>query len=468
MTASNLEQLLIANGGAINHLRNSQSGPNPYPVVPPEYSNWRDEQRAWQNSAVLFNQSYHMADLYVSGPDAFRMLESLGINSFKGFTVNKAKQFVPVTWDGYVIGDVVLFYLAENLFSLVGRAPTLNWVRYHAETGGWNVTCELDERSAARPDPLGRKTYRFQVQGPNAMPIMEKVLGAAPPQLKFFHMADIQIAGCTVKALRHGMAGQAGFELFGPAADGDKVKEALMRAGEEFGLTLVGARAYSSNTLESGWIPSPLPAIFSGDERMRAYREWLPANGFEARASLGGSFYSDNVEDYYLTPYDLGYGNFVKFDHDFIGREALEKIKDRPHRVKVTLELNDDDVVNAIASQFGPVETRAKYFDFPSAVYSMAPFDKVTKDGRVVGLSTWIGYSANEGRMLTLAMVDPEFARPGTELTFVWGEEDGGSLKPTVERHRQVQLRARVCPVPYVASVREAYVEGGWRRGAGA
>ena len=183
MTASNLEQLLIANGGAINHLRNSQSGPNPYPVVPPEYSNWRDEQRAWQNSAVLFNQSYHMADLYVSGPDAFRMLESLGINSFKGFTVNKAKQFVPVTWDGYVIGDVVLFYLAENLFSLVGRAPTLNWVRYHAETGGWNVTCELDERSAARPDPLGRKTYRFQVQGPNAMPIMEKVLGAAPPQL---------------------------------------------------------------------------------------------------------------------------------------------------------------------------------------------------------------------------------------------------------------------------------------------
>ena len=35
---------------------------------------------------------------------------------------------------------------------------------------------------------------------------------------------------------------------------------------------------------------------------------------------------SNNIEDYYMTPYELGYGPFVKFDHDFIGREALEKI----------------------------------------------------------------------------------------------------------------------------------------------
>ena len=63
---------------------------------------------------------------------------------------------------------------------------------------------------------------------------------------------------------------------------------------------------------------------------MKAYREWLPADGYEATGSLGGSFYSDDIEDYYLTPYDLGYGPFVKFDHDFIGREALEQMADEP------------------------------------------------------------------------------------------------------------------------------------------
>ena len=90
-------------------------------------------------------------------------------------------------------------------------------------------------------------------------------------------------------------------------------------------MRLVGGRAYSSNTLESGWIPSPLPAVYSG-EKMKPFREWLTMKSYEAAASLGGSFVSDNIEDYYLTPWDLGYGGFVKFDHDFIGREALEKM----------------------------------------------------------------------------------------------------------------------------------------------
>lgn len=463
MSNSNLEQRLQASGGAVEHLRHSQSGPNPYPVVQPEYTNWRDEQRAWQETAVLFNQSYHMTDMYVSGPDAFKLLEKLGINSFKGFTVNKAKQYVPVNWDGHVIGDVVLCYLDKDLFNLIGRPAVHNWVQYHAETGGYDVTCERDERSASRPDPVARKTYRYQIQGPNAMKIMTRALGEAPPELKFFHMCEIEIGGCKVRALRHGMAGQPGFELFGPVADGEAVKAALVEAGKDYGLHLVGARAYSSNTLESGWIPSPMPAIYSGDERMLKYREWLAANSFEGNASLGGSYYSDNIEDYYLTPYDLGYGAFVKFDHDFIGREALEKIADQPHRIKVTLELDDHDVAMAIASQFGKQEDRAKYFDFPSAVYAMYPFDRVLKDGKLVGLSTWVGYSSNERKMLTLAMLDPEHAEPGTEVVFVWGEEGGGSRKPTVERHRQVEIRATVCPVPYVASVRSGYADGSWR-----
>ncbi|HEV7715256.1 MAG TPA: hypothetical protein VGO53_06660, partial [Steroidobacteraceae bacterium] len=307
MSRKNLDELLLANGGPVNHLRNSPSGPNPYPVVMPEYTNWRDEQRAWQQTAVLFNQSYHMTDMYVSGPDAFKLLESLGINSFKGFEVNKAKQYVPVTWDGYVVGDVVLCYLDKDLFNLIGRPAVHNWVQYHGETGGYDVKFERDERSAARPNPTARKTYRFQVQGPNAMKVIEKALGAKPQELKFFNMCEMTIAGKTVRALRHGMAGQPGYELFGPAADGDAVKDALVEAGKDLGLHLVGARAYSSNTLESGWIPSPMPAIYSGDERMKKYREWLAANSFEGNASLGGSFYSNNIEDYYLTPYDLGY-----------------------------------------------------------------------------------------------------------------------------------------------------------------
>ena len=456
----NLEDLLQAVGNPVKLLRNSQTGPYVYPVLPSEFSNWRDEQRAWQQTCVLFNQSYHMTDMYLRGPDALRLLSGLGVNSFKGFEPNKAKQFVACNYDGYVIGDVILFYLDKELFNIVGRPSVHNWVQYHCELNRYDVKLERDERSVARPGTTVRKVYRYQVQGPNAMKVIENVTGEPAPQLNFFQMTTIRIAGRNVRALRHGMAGQPGLEIFGPWEDGEAVKAAIIDAGKEFGLRQVGARAYSSNTLESGWIPSPLPAVYSGD-KMQAYRQWLPANCYEAIASLGGSFYSDNIEDYYLTPYALGYGPIVKFDHDFIGRDALEKIANRPHRKKVTLALDSNDVTRAISTMFQK-DGRAKYFDFPSAVYATLPYDKVLLNGKLIGISTWCGYSANEGRMLTLAMLDVEHSTPGTEVTFVWGEDAGGSSKPSVERHVQTEIRAIVSPVPYSEVARTSYAKG-WR-----
>jgi glycine cleavage system aminomethyltransferase T len=456
---NSLEHLLRTNGDTVALLRNQQTGPNAYPGVPAEFTNWRDEQRAWQKTCVLFNQSYHMADLLIEGPDALKLLVHLGVNSFAGFAVDKAKQFVPCTPEGYVIGDVILFYLAPNQFNLVGRAPALNWVRFHAETGGYDVKVELDERTARRSDGR-RKSYRFQIQGPNALQVIGAATGERAPDLKFFNMTRLQIGGRTVRALRHGMVGQPGFEIFGPWEEGEAVRTALVAAGADFGMRQVGGRAYSSNTLESGWIPSPLPAIYTGDS-LESYRRWLPAAGYEGTCSIGGSYVSSNIEDYYLTPWDLGYGPFVKFDHDFIGREALEAKAKQPHRRKVTLALDVKDTLRVMSSMFQK-DSRAKAIEFPSAVYSMHPFDKVLVDGKLAGLSTWIGYSSNEGKMLALAMMDPGHAEPGAAVQLVWGEEGGGTAKPTVERHEQTQIGATVSPVPYSEVARDSYAER-WR-----
>ena len=153
------------------------------------------------------------------------------------------------------------FGLAENKVSLVGRPSVMNWVQFHAETGGYKVKVERDERSAV--NPTGRKLYRFQVQGPTALKVLEKATGGPLPKIKFFNMGEVTIAGHKVRALHHGMSGVPGLELFGPSQEGEEVRAALVRAGEEFGLRQVGARAYATNTLESGWIPCPLPAIFT-------------------------------------------------------------------------------------------------------------------------------------------------------------------------------------------------------------
>ena len=462
MSRKSLQALLDETPSTVGMLRNAQIGAYIYPVVPNEFTSWRDEQRAWREAVVLFDQSHHMAELMIEGPDAFAMLQGLAPNSFASFPVNRAKHFAACGHSGHVIGDVILFRLAEEQFLIVGRVPTVNWVEFHGRTGGWDVTLDRDDRSPSRPGPKGvvRRRYRYQIQGPNAPQLLEKLNGGPLPEIRFFHMGEISIGGRKVRALRHGMSGEPGLEVWGPFEEGEEVRGIIAEAGREFGLRLVGSRAYSTNTLESGWIPSPLPAVYTGAE-MRAYREWLPADGYEGTGSIGGSFVSDRIEDYYLSPYDLGYGPFVKFDHDFIGRDALEKIADRPHRKKVTFAWNADDVAKVFRSFFEPGIETYKYIDIPNTNYASSSYDMVQRDGRTVGLSMFAGYSYNERSYLSLGVVDPG-VEIGDVLTLVWGEEDGGTRKTTVEPHVQTEIRVKVSPAPYSRDARESYAEG-WR-----
>jgi len=432
------------------HLYNNRTGARVYPVVRPEYTNWRDEQRSWRESVCLRDQSYHMSDLYVSGPDAFDLLRSVAINSFEGFVPERAKQLVVCGPEGYVIGTGILFYLEENKFQLVGRPSANNWVEFQAQAGGYNVDIARDEWSVndpARP----RQVFRYQLRGPLAGQLLEKLTGGQYEPISMFHIGWITIGGHRVRFLA--WPGVEGAELFGPYELAEEIKGAIADAGEEFGLQLLGSRTYAINGLEQGWIPSPLPAVYTSPE-LRSFREWLPATAYEATGSLGGSFYSENVEDYYLTPWDLGYGRIVRFDHDFIGRSALEQKANQPTREKVSLAWNGDDVAGVFASLFkeGPAK---KYIDLPLSQYATWMYDKVLNaKGEMIGLSTFCGYSWSGRTMLSLAMLDEAQAEIGSEVVLVWGEENGGSLKPSVEPHVQTEIRATVSPAPYSDPVR--------------
>jgi vanillate/3-O-methylgallate O-demethylase len=274
-------------------------------------------------------------------------------------------------------------------------------------------------------------------------------------------MDYMNIAGERVRTLRHGMSGVPGLEIWGDYSSYTRIREAIIEAGEEYGLRPCGGRAYPTNTLESGWIPDPLPAIYTGDA-LRAYREWLPADGVEAQNAISGSFVSENIEDYYLSPWALGYGGFVKFDHDFIGRSALEAMDKDAERVKVTLAWNAEDLAKILSSMLQRDGAGYKYFDLPLANYGYFNFDSVVDpDGKHIGFSMWTGYSENEGTALSLATVDPD-VEIGSEVSVVWGEPDGGSRKATVERHKQFNVRAIVSPAPYSVVARNEY-HNGWR-----
>jgi len=460
-----LQDVIDANKNIVEVLRNVQNPAYIVPVVSSEFSSWRLEQRAWRETAVLFDQTHHMDNVILRGPDAIRLIGDTAINSVANFNVNVAKQYVPVNEDGYVIGDGILFRESQDEFLFVGRAPAGNWLRYHGETGGYkNLEIELDRRSPMNPmgQPVKRKYWRFQLQGPNAWAIIDKLNGSPVEQLKFFHMAHMNIAGERVRTLRHGMSGVPGLEIWGDHSSYVKVREAIVAAGEEFGLRPCGGRVYPTNTLESGWIPDPVPAIYTGDG-LRKYREWLPATGVEAANAIAGSFVSKDIEDYYLTPWELGYGGFIKYDHDFIGRSALEKMDVKAQRRKATLAWNSDDLAKIFTSMLQKDGVGYKYFDLPLANYGYYNYDSVLDHkGKPVGFSMWTGYSGNERTALSLATLDPA-VEIGSEVKVVWGEPDGGSRKANVERHKLLEVRAIVSPAPYAVVARGEYKETGWR-----
>ena len=419
--------------------------------MPAEFTNWRDEQRAWRETAVLFDQSHHMPELFLQGPDALRLLTGLGINSFANFGPGRAKQFVACNHKGQVIGESVLQYLEENSFELISGMHLQDWVHYNAIAGGYDVTVRRDLQTSA--NTVGRTYFRFGMDGPNAETIFQSVVEGGAPDIPFFRTARVRIAGCDVLALRHGMAGHKGVELSGPYAEGPRVREALLKAGAEHGLKPGGRLAYFSTPSEGGWLAYPLSAVYT-DLKLRDFRRWLPATSWAGQAQLSGSFVSSNIEDYYLTPSDMGHDRLIKFDHDFIGREALEAMVGTPRRRKVTLVWNKDDVATIQGSLFQP-GIPCKYIELPVASYGFPQADEVrTRDGELCGMSGFCGYSGNEAEMLSIAVVAEAHTAPGTEVVLTWGEPDGGTRKAQVERHRQTKVRATVAPAPYADAVK--------------
>ncbi len=441
---ASLEEAIEKAGGPINLLRTSNMGPHPFPGIPAEFTNWRDEQRAWRGSVALLELSYHMTELHLQGPDVISFISELATNRFDNAQPMRAKQLVMTGPDGLFISDAIIFFETDDSLRIVGPPTASNWVQFNCEKTDYRVDYTRDDSMIV---PRKRRDkFRIQLQGPNALALMQEVSAVTLPDIKFFHIGEVRIADKCVRALRHGMAGKPGFEIFGDWDDQSSVREAIETTGEKFGLRKAGSITFGTVSQESGWMPRPLPAIYDGPE-MKAFREWIPTDSFEATGSLGGSFVSDEISDYYVDPVELGYGSLIHYEHEFIGRDALRERHNNQKRTKVTLVWNNDDVFATMRNALIPQGPRAKYISLPIPVYASFPVDSVEKNGCHIGISQRMSFSSNAGAILSTALVETEFSEPGTEAVLLWGEPD--SRRQTAEQHEVREIRVRVASVPY-------------------
>lgn len=437
MKKPSLASRIESSGSAHSMLYDSMGMPFAFPLAP-EFSNWRDEQDAWRTTAIFQDMSFHMCSMQVEGRDVYRLLSDLCINSFASFGPMQAKQYVVCNSEGLYVGDAILTCEEENKVRLVGKPNVPNWVRFHLESGNYDAKAVSFDRPS--PNLADRELFRFQVQGPNAQKIIEEANGGPLADISFFKMGRFSVGPHQVTALNHRMSGAPGFEFWGPSSFGPEVKSKILEIGSKYGIRSIGGKVYPVTATESGWLSSVVPAIYTGVST-KAYREWLPADGYEANASIGGSFPAGDLTEMYLTPFDMGYGFMVKFDHEFCGRAALERIAKGPHKKKVRLVWNAEDATAIQASMYGS-GPHSKYLEMPVANYSTFQMDEVSVDGKRVGMAFHPVYSMNARAWISLAVVDEAVAKEGQHLTVKWGEPNGGSKKPTVENHVQQSVRA--------------------------
>lgn len=235
----------------------------------------RKEHQAVRENAGWYRWTHDLVD--VKGEDAGVFLDKLFVGAVAAAPVGKTKYTTMLNEDGKIIDDTIVMHMGENHFwvSTLYAPQFLKWADAHRS--GEDVHCE--DRSQA--------IDMYAVQGPNSGKIMNALVKAPVDDLKRFAIADNEIDGISVKVHRSGFTGELGYEIYCEIADTDAVAEAIRAACAKFD-------APEITTLE-------------------VYVRSLPVEkGFALRQDMYG-----------LSPFACGLGWSVKFDKDFIGKDAL-------------------------------------------------------------------------------------------------------------------------------------------------
>ena len=377
---------------------------------PPQHTNWVDEECSWKETCYIGNWSQAVPALRYTGPDVLKLFSDCTVNSMNNFQIGNSKHIIHTNKDGKVIEEGILTRVGEEEFI----AYSTFWADYWRRNNGtYNVEMEF------------LNVVSYHVQGPTSLRLLEKMTGKSLRHMKFMRNEDAVIAGIEVRILRQGMSGEVGFEIHAASEDGQKLWDAIVEVGQEFGIRQMGGRVAMLNHLQASYptyILDYLPAMF--DEDGAGYIDEMSSNVDFADSYYGfaGSFDSENLSDWYRSPIELGWANRINFDHSFRGDAALKaELAAGPKRKLCILRWNAEDVIGVYAEFFKNDGPLPDFMEMPMDPRGYIYSDQVLKDGKLVGATSSRGYSAHFREMISHAVIDIELAEPGTELTVLWG-----------------------------------------------
>jgi aminomethyltransferase len=309
-------------------------------LMPVQYAGIIEEHRAVRERAGLFDLS-HMGELFVEGPDAGAALAYALVSNPPSLAEGRAHYSMICEPDGGIVDDLIVYRLGAERFLVVANASNAQIVSDALAERLSGFKAVLDDRSLA--------TALVAVQGPRSVEIVRPLTDVDLDAIRYYAIAEGTVAGIPALVARTGYTGEDGFEVFVENARAAELWNALMEAGKPHGMIPVGLGARDTLRLEAG----------------------MPLYGNELSAEH--------------TPFDAGLGRVVRFDKpgDFVGRAALEPLKDVPPTRRL---------VGLIATG-----RRVPRHGYPVVVAG---------DGSVVGEVTSGAPSQSLGRPIAMAYVD--------------------------------------------------------------
>lgn len=361
-----------------------------------------------------------------SGPDAEKLLSYTSINDVTKWKIGRCKHLVNLTPDGLIANHALFFKDGEQTFRTTAGCT----VPIDMELATGKYQCERKDENV----------FVFQLSGPKALIVLEKACQENFHDLKFLEFRPCRIEGidAELEICRIGMSGTIAYEIHGSAELGPQVYDCLYQTGKEYGIQRMGWRDYTINHTFGGFPQMTVHFELS----LYQSPEFCAAAPFMPKIS--GSVEPENMRARFRTPGEVDWLWMAKFDHDFIGREALENEVRNPGRKIVSLELNVDDMCDVYRSQF--TDDPYKFMEMPCAEEQPAGGhqDYVTdKEGNVIGIASNPTYSSHYRTTICQAIIDHDQIEEGKEVILKWGDY-GKKIK---------DIRAVITRYPYMNDV---------------
>ena len=393
-----------------------------FPVYPFEFTNWVDEELSWYDNCYIHAGLNPFLFYDVHGKGLLDLLTDLSVNTFKNFPVGKCRHTILCNQNGKIMIDGIVVRRSEEDFITMCLPDPAGLAGMTGKD--YDFTSE----------DTANKRFFFQLCGPRSLEVVEHAIKQDIHDLKFMNLIDASIDGRDVFILRTSMAGTLGYEVHGKFEDACDVYRCLIEAGKPYGITELGRHAYR-NAHTEGSIP-------------QINTHW-PGADSPFPMKIVGSL-DPNSPYAYWSPVDAGWGNLVKFDHDFPGKEAIKAEMEGHHNTAVTLIWDKEDVLEAIrqsmvADNPGSILNMVEDYD-PVGGNLTVHMDGVYDGDRLIGAASGRMLSAKTREMISLATLDEDYAVQGKEVEILWGAPGT----------RQTRIKAHVDLFPYIKEGRNS------------